>query len=108
MEYIGSLIYDRAALEGNVRFVIYGNGKMGRKLFAFLENSGRLEQLDCICDGDKELWGKRYRGIPILPPEEAVREKKDCHFLTAGRYAKEQVMFLQRGGIKNIHVIVEL
>ncbi len=108
MEYIGSLVYDKAVLEEDIRLVIYGNGVMGRKLHTFLESSGRLDKLDCICDANEELWGTTYKGIPIISPEEAIREKRDCHFLTAGRYASEQVMFLQKGGIKNIHTLLEL
>ena len=108
MEYIGSLVYDRVALEADVRLVIYGNGAMGRKLYAFLENNDRLNKLDCFCDANEELWGTMYKGITIISPREAINEKKDCHFLTAGKYAEEQVRILQKGGIKNIHMFLEL
>lgn len=108
MEYIGSLAYDRVALTADVRLVIYGNGVMGRKLYAFLENNDRLDKLDCFCDVNEKLWGTTYKGIPIISPEEAIREKKNCHFLTAGRYAEEQMRTLQKGGIKNIHMYLEL
>lgn len=108
MEYIGSFIYDKVALKADVRMVIYGNGKMGKNLFGLLESMGRKEKLDCICDANEELWGTRYNGVQIISPTEAVREKRDCHFLTVGKYVKEQVTFLQSGGIKNIHVFLEL
>jgi len=108
MEYIGSLIYDKVVLEDDVRLVIYGNGKMGRKLYDFLESIDRLDKIDCICDANVDFWGSMYKGVPIISPEEAIREKKDCHFLTVGKYAGEQVMLLQKSGIKNIHTILEL
>ena len=108
MEYIGSLVYDKVVLGEDIRIVIYGNGMIGRKLYDILNNNGRLDKIECICDGNPELWGKTYQGIPIVSPKEAVSQKKDCHFLTAGRYAEEQVMFLQKNGIKNIHMFLEL
>lgn len=108
MEYIGDLAYDRVLLKDDVRLVIYGNGKMGRMLFAMLENIEILDKVDCICDAKEELWGTLYNGIPIISPEEAIREKGDCHFLTVGKYAKEQIKFLQENGIKNIHMFLEL
>lgn len=108
MEYIGSLVYDRVLFEADVRLVIYGNGTVGRRLHAFLENNGILYKLDCICDANTELWGKMYRGIPIISPEEAVSKKTHCHFLAAGKYTEEQVSFLQKSGIKNIHMFLEL
>lgn len=108
MEYIGELAYDRVLLKDDVRLVIYGNGKMGRKLFAVLEYIEVLDKVDYICDANEELWGNLYNGIPIISPEEAIREKGDCHFLTVGKYAQEQIRFLQENGIKNIHMFLEL
>jgi FlaA1/EpsC-like NDP-sugar epimerase len=108
MEYIGNVIYDKAVLEGDIKLVIYGIGTMGRRVFAFLENTDRLDKLDCICDADKELWGTLYKGVPVISPDEAVIEKRDCHFLTTGKYAKEQMSFLQRNGIKKIHIFLEV
>lgn len=108
MEYIGSLVYDKVLLKDEIRLVIYGNGIMGKRLYAFLENNGRLDKVDCICDANSELWGKMYKGVPIISPEEAVSKKRDCHFLTAGKYAEEQVMFLQKCGIQKIHMFLEL
>lgn len=108
MEYIGDLAYDKVLLKDDVRLVIYGNGKMGRKLFAVLENIEILDKVDCICDANKELWGNLYNGIPIISPEKAIREKENCHFLTMGKYAEEQIKFLQENGIKNIHMFLAL
>lgn len=107
MEYIGSLAYDKVVLKDDIRLVIYGNGKMGRKLFESLENIGIIDKLDCICDAKEELWGTLYNGVRIISPEEAVSKKGDCHFLTVGKYAKEQIMLLQKNGIKNIHMFLE-
>lgn len=105
MEYIGEFAYDKVLLKDNVRLIIYGNGKMGRTLFAALENIEVLDKVDCICDANEELWGNWYNGIPIISPEEAIREKRDCHFLTVGKYAQEQIKFLQENGIKKIHIL---
>lgn len=108
MEYIGSFIYDNVLLRNDIRLVIYGNGKMGKILFALLENIGKLEKVDCICDANEELWGTLYKGVRIISPKEAILEKKDCHFLTVGKHAEEQMFFLQRNGIKKIHLFLEL
>ncbi len=35
-------------------------------------------------------------------------KKRDCHFLTVGKYAEDQILFLQKNGIKNIHMFLEL
>lgn len=108
MEYIGSLVYDKVLLKDDIRFVICGNGKMGKTLFDLLESIGKLEKIDYICDVNEELWGTLYNGVQIVSPKEAVREKRDCHFLTVGKYAEEQILFLQKNGIKNIHMFLEL
>lgn len=108
MEYIGELAYDSVLRKDDVRLVIYGNGKMGRMLFAALENIEVFDKVDCICDANEELWGNLYNGIPIISPEEAIREKEDCHFLTVGKYAQEQIKFLQENGIKKIHMFLVL
>lgn len=108
MEYIGSFVYDKVVLKDNVKLVIYGNGRMGRKLFALLESIGRLENIDCICDANEKLWGNLYNGVEIISPEKAIYEKRNCHFLIVGKYAEEQVMFLQKNRIENIHMFLEL
>lgn len=108
MEYIGSLAYDRVVLKDNIKLVIYGNGKMGKKLFDLLESIGVLDKVDCICDANKALWGTLYNGIRIVSPYEAIQEKGDCHFLLVGKYVKEQIVFLQNNGIRSIHVFLEL
>lgn len=107
MEYIGSLAYDKVVMKDDIRLVIYGNGNMGRKLFALLEDIGRIDKVDCICDANEELWDTVYNGVRIISPEKAVKQKRDCHFLTVGKYAKEQIMFLQENGIKNIHMYLD-
>ncbi len=108
MEYIGSLAYDKVVLKDDIKLVIYGNGKMGRTLFALLESIGILDKIDCICDANEELWGTLYNDIRIISPEEAIREKRGCHFLIVGKYIKEQVTLLQKSGVKKIHVLLEL
>lgn len=108
MEYIGNIIYDKVVLESNIKFVVYGIGTMGKRLFAFLKNTGRLDKIDCICDANKELWGTLYNGVLVISPDEAVNEKKDCHFLTTGKYAEEQIMFLQKNGVNKIHTFLEV
>lgn len=108
MEYIGKLIYDKVLLKEDIKLVICGNGKMGKILFALLESIDKLEKVDCICDTNEKLWGTLYNGVQIVSPKEAVNEKKDCHFLTVGKYAEEQILFLHKNGIKNIHMFLEL
>lgn len=108
MEYIGSFIYDNVLLKNDIRLVIYGNGKMGKILFGLLESIGKLEKVDCICDANEALWGTLYNGIQIISPKEAIIKKRDCHFLTVGKYAEEQIGFLQKNGIKKIHLFLEL
>lgn len=108
MEYIGSFAYDRVLLKGDIRLIIYGNGIMGKRLYALLENNDMLDKLECICDAKPELWGKMYRNVLIISPEEAISQKRECHFLTAGKYAEEQVRILQKGGVRNIHMFLEL
>lgn len=108
MEYIGSFAYDRVLLKSDIRLVIYGNGVMGKRLFALLENNDKSDKIESICDSNPELWGKVYRGVPIISPEEAISQKRECHFLLAGKFAEEQAKTLQKGEIRNIHMFLEL
>ena len=53
------------------KLVLFGVGNMGRRVLACLRQDG-IEPL-ALSDNQKDSWGKTIDGLPVLPPEEAVR-----------------------------------
>lgn len=58
------------------QLVLYGCGNMGLKILHCLRTHG-IEPLG-VADGNSQLWGKSWDGLPILSPADAV-EKYGAH-----------------------------
>ena len=66
-----SQAFDRAAEPFGGRMVIYGAGGLGQRLLAGLRASGG----DALAFADRNpaAWSSAVAGLPVFPPEEAVR-----------------------------------
>lgn len=80
--------------------VIFGAGKCGKFLYALARD--RLPQsVAAFCDSQKALWGTSIEGIPVLPPEEAVKQYPNAVYLLAGKgHGEEMRLRLEGLGIK--------
>lgn len=56
------------------RVIIFGASESSKNLYRLIE-----EKYDIIAytDNDKEKWGKKMGGLPIIPPTEVLKMKWD-------------------------------
>lgn len=106
MRYVGNIIYDEILKKDSAELVIFGAGKTGRKIYAYLEMNDLSNKLNCFCDMNKELWGQLIDGVMIKNPEDVLGNREKYHFLTGGRYADEILEILQERGIQNVHLLL--
>ncbi len=106
MRYVGNIIYDEILKQDNAELVIFGAGKTGRKIYAYLEMNDLLHKLKCFCDMNKDLWGQVIDGVIIKNPEDILFAKEKYHFLIGGAYVDEILEILQERGIQNVHLIL--
>ena len=66
--------FDQLAPFGTL-FVLFGAGRLGRRVLAGLRGYG-IEPL-AFCDNDQRLWGTAVDGLLVLSPENAVRDFGD-------------------------------
>jgi FkbM family methyltransferase len=66
-----SQAFDRAAAPFERRIVIYGAGRLGRRLLAGLRTNG-LDPLAFV-DRNPASWTTTIEGLPVLAPQEAAR-----------------------------------
>lgn len=52
------------------KFIIYGAGRYGAKALQMLN-----DRVQYFTDSDKQRWGTRYEGIPVISPEEMIANK---------------------------------
>lgn len=63
-----------AGLE-NKKLVVFGSGNWAQR---FIDGFGRDYPVSLVVDNNATNWGKKLRGIPIVSPEELVKEN-DCN-----------------------------
>lgn len=105
MDYIGNILYDEQ-LYKEPQIVIFGAGKIGKKIIGFLDNNNCKKNIKCICDNNNELWNKQLEGIMVVSPLEAVRKYKRASFLVGGSYADEMIKYLIASDISRIHILL--
>jgi len=59
--------------------VVAGAGVVGRTAAVSLSAAGLT--VVALDDLDRSQWGTDYRGVPILPPDEAMRLRPDAYFI---------------------------
>lgn len=68
------------SLKQKEQIVIYGSGKRGNAIFAFLTNNN-CTNIVAFCDGDENKWESVLYNIKIVSPEEAARRYPGATFI---------------------------
>lgn len=105
MEYIGNILYDEQLCK-ELSIVIYGAGRMAKKIIGFLEINNCKEHIKCLCDRNSELWNTELNGINIMSPFEAVKRYEKALFIVSGDYANEMLRELIMLGVLRIHLLL--
>lgn len=101
MEYVGKIIYDEKLFE-NRKYIIYGFGEHGKKIYEYMKKIGRENNVIGFCDKKaKSIVEAKYL---VLLPEEAI-ENTNIDFLVGGKYEYEMVQFLLKHKISKIHML---
>lgn len=73
---------------------IFGAGRLGERLMRWLFIRGIMPI--CLCDNNKELWGKKLCTVNILSPSESIlnyiKEEGQKIFVIANRYHSTEIM----------------
>lgn len=101
MEYVGNIVYDDK-LQENRKYVIYGYGQQGKKIYKYLENKGMAKNIVAICDRNY----KKMNGglVEIIDPNKAILIE-NVDFLVSGKYEYEMVEYLLESNISDIHIL---
>lgn len=67
--------FDRLAAPHGEQMILFGTGGLGRKTLKGLRQQG-IKPL-AFCDNNPSLWGTEVEGVPVLSPENAVKEYAD-------------------------------
>lgn len=103
MEYIGKIEDDDKLFHEN-QIVIYGAGKIGKKLVKVLEEKGYRKKIVAFCDGNQQIWNKMENGILVISLEEAVRRYPEAAYLIGSCCVRQMAEALAEAGISKIHV----
>ena len=98
MEYIGNIKYDTILYEDR-KFVIYGYGFYGKKLYELMQTMGIENKVVAFCDANAE-----NEVYTIVHPKEAVR-MENVDFLVIGNYEYDMVQYLISENISRIHIL---
>lgn len=104
MEYVGNIIYDMFLKQNDMKLVIFGAGRSGRKVYEYLDRNNKAQHVKYFCDRNADLWGGKIEGIEIVDPMQILCDVK-YHFLVSGNYANEMTEFLISNGVKKIHLL---
>lgn len=104
MIYCGNIVYDEELKNKSNRFSIYGARGAGKKIYEYMELNGLAGQVECFCDGDREIQGQICKGLPIIEPEKMV-QNQEIHVLVGGAAAYEKLKFLTEHRINNVHIL---
>lgn len=70
-----------AAVVSTRPIIIFGTGEMGESVGKYLRL--RRRNVSLMVDNDKQKWGKRKKGISIVPPEQAREKYPEGLYLVA-------------------------
>lgn len=103
MKFIGRL-QDDVFLMQEDKIVIYGCGRVGKKIYEELKKQGMDSKVHAFCDKNNDLIGKNVEQIPILSVAEACQKLGEAAFLIASCCVQDMVETLQKNNINNIHI----
>lgn len=104
MIYWGNIVYDEELKNKSHQFLIYGARGAGRKIYEYMELNGLSGQVEYFCDRDQKLQGQTYKGLPIIAPEEMLRNQ-EMHVLVGGAAAYEKLKYLTEHHINKVHIL---
>ena len=103
MDFIGK-IEDDEKIKSEREIVIYGTGKMGKKLFEILQVNKQENHVKAYCDSNKEKWGTSVNGKEVLSLVEASKLYPDAAYLVGSCCVRQMVEELQKYNIQKIHI----
>lgn len=101
MEYIGNIKYDELIYE-NRKFIIYGFGIQGKKIYDYFKKINLEKKIIGFCDKNADII--LNCPVDVIKPEYAVKIPK-IDFLVSGKNEYEMVHFLLENNISRIHLL---
>lgn len=105
MIYYGNIVYDEELKNKSNRFSIYGARGAGKKIYEYMEINGLEGQVEYFCDGDQKIQGQTYKGLPIIGPEEMVRDQEIHVLVGRGATTYEKFKYLTEHHINKVHIL---
>lgn len=106
IEYIGDILYDEHLFKKDIKIVIFGAGRYGKRVLKYLEQKCIRDRVICFCDSDNSLKNVDIMGIPVWKPIEVCQKYPYADYLICGKYAREMYDFLKENEIDRIHILV--
>jgi glycosyltransferase involved in cell wall biosynthesis len=72
------------------QIILFCAGNTARYALCFMRLNG-IDTIQAVCDNNSALWGKKYYGYEVLPPQEAVRRYAKAHYLIANTYRAKEI-----------------
>lgn len=106
IKYIGDILYDEYLFTKDIKIVIFGAGRYGKRVLEYLEQKRVKDYVICFCDSDSSLGNVDIMGIPVWEPIEVCKKYPDADYIISGRYSREMFNFLNEYHINNIHILI--
>lgn len=88
------------------KLVLFGAGRYGEIVLASLEQEG-IYTVQCFCDNNVQVLGKRICGLDIISPKNALRQYPDaCFVITPKDYENEILRQLVHLGVDIDHIVI--
>jgi organic radical activating enzyme len=74
------------------KIVVFGTGNFGALALHALKKLGKT--INCFCDNNRNNWGKKFEGFPVISPDELLMYFSNSHVLIASLhfdYIKKQI-----------------
>ena len=94
-------------IESDKVLVQYGCGSDGFRLMNYMRETGCLNRVECLCDGNPKLWGSEIFGKRVCSLDEVKKRYPEAEYLVTSINCEDEIRrFLIDQGIKNrnIHV----
>lgn len=106
IKYIGDILYDEHLFTRDIKIVIFGAGRYGKRVLEYLEQMGVKDRVICFCDSNSSLGNVDIMGIPVWKNIEVCKEYPNADYLISGKFAREMYDFLKENLIDRIHILL--
>lgn len=72
------------------KIVLFGSGIIGTAAYCTIQNVG-IETVAAFCDNDSRKWETKYMSLPVLSPEEAVKQYPKAYYIIANRAHQDEI-----------------